>query len=386
MVIELEGEDETPYDERQYRVLPEVLAALFSAYPGLGARALAGHCDISPGRKSDPGTAFDWLRLYDALGTQLREQQRMHLIALLIGLAIERLATQLFHWRRLRWIDRIIDAGFAQARRLGNWPATIPVVILVALLVLPVFVIMYSLRDTLQGFTYLILAIIVLLFSLGPTDIGEEVDEYCKALESEDDEQIQAASKAIIEGDVPGDARDRIARVEEAVCVQANNRLFAVIFWFVVLGAVSSSIGPLAAWTYRVTDLIRRRAVFSASRDDGSHGSLERIRDAAEFVHGLMAWIPARLTALGYATAGHADDAIAALRAPSEERNATMSEHSEKLLARVGVAALALQDIGGESITERGIRGATAANRLVFRLLLIWAVVIAAMTLYGLTR
>jgi AmpE protein len=238
----------------------------------------------------------------------------------------------------------------------------------------------------LQGFTYLILAIVVLFFSIGPTDIGEEVNDYCNALESEDEDQIEAAAKAIIEDDVPRDARKRIARVEEAVCIQANNRLFAVVFWFVVLGAVSSSIGPLAAWTYRVTDLIRRRAVFSASRDDEAHSNAQRIRDAAEFVHGLLAWVPARLTALGYATAGHADDAIAALRAPTEERDATLSEHSEFLLARVGTAALALQDLADESITERGIRGATAANKLVFRLLLIWAVVIAAMTLYGLTR
>ena len=51
-----------------------------------------------------------------------------------------------------------------------------------------------------------------------------------------------------------------------------------------------------------------------------------------------------------------------------------------------GVAALALQDSSDESTTERGIRGAMAANKLVFRLLLIWAVIIAAMTLYGLTR
>lgn len=310
----------------------------------------------------------------------------MHLIALLIGLAIERLATQLFHWRRMRWLDRIIDAGFRQARRLGNWPALIPVIILAVLLVLPVFAIMYTLGDTLDGFTYLILAIVVLLFSLGPKDIGEEVDEYCTALRSEDDEQIQIAAKAIIEGDVPDDERERVAKVEAAVCVQANNRLFAVVFWFVVLGAVLGTIGPLAAWTYRVTDLIRRRAVFSAARDEEADGGTERIRDAAEVVHGLLAWVPARLTALGYATAGHADDAIAALRAPTEEREGTLSEHSEHLLARVGVAALALQDRDDESATERGIRGAMAANKLVFRLLLIWAVIIAAMTLYGLTR
>ena len=310
----------------------------------------------------------------------------MHLIALLIGLAIERLATQLFHWRRMRWLDRIIDAGFRQAERLGDWPALIPVIVLVVLLVLPVFAIMYTLGDTLQGFTYLILAIVVLLFSIGPNDIGEEVGEYCKALQAEDEEQIQIAAKAIIEGDVPDDERERIARVEEAVCVQANNRLFAVVFWFVVLGAVLGTIGPLAAWTYRVTDLIRRRAVFTAARAEESDGGAERIQNAAEQVHGLLAWVPARLTAIGYATAGHADEAIAALRAPAEEREATLSEHSEHLLARVGVAALALQDRPDESPTERGIRGATAANKLVFRLLFIWAVVIAAMTLYGLTR
>ena len=66
--IELEGEDETPYDDRQYPVLQAVIRALCEAYPQISAREIAGHCDISPGRKSDPGPAFDWLRLYDGLG------------------------------------------------------------------------------------------------------------------------------------------------------------------------------------------------------------------------------------------------------------------------------------------------------------------------------
>lgn len=66
--IEMEGTDETPYDERQYQVLPRVLQALTQAYLGISAREIAGHCDIAPGRKIDPGPAFDWLRLYDALG------------------------------------------------------------------------------------------------------------------------------------------------------------------------------------------------------------------------------------------------------------------------------------------------------------------------------
>jgi AmpD protein len=67
--IELEGEDETPYDDRQYPVLQDVIRALCTTYPGISPREVAGHCDIAPGRKSDPGPAFDWLRLYDGLGS-----------------------------------------------------------------------------------------------------------------------------------------------------------------------------------------------------------------------------------------------------------------------------------------------------------------------------
>jgi N-acetyl-anhydromuramoyl-L-alanine amidase len=65
--IELEGDDETPYTDEQYRELAAVIRALWAAYSRLNARTIAGHCDISPGRKTDPGPAFDWLRLYDAL-------------------------------------------------------------------------------------------------------------------------------------------------------------------------------------------------------------------------------------------------------------------------------------------------------------------------------
>jgi len=303
----------------------------------------------------------------------------MNLIALLIGLVIERLATQLFHWRRMRWMDRLIDFGFRQADRLATWPAIIPVVLLAVVLVLPVFAVIWFLGSTLAGFTYLFLAIVVLFFSLGPQDIGEEVGEYCRALESGEDEQVNNAAKAIVEDAVPADADERTSCVEAAVCVQANNRLFAVVFWFVILG-------PLAAWAYRATDLIRRRAVFSAARDEQTDGNSARIRDAAEMLHGWLAWIPARLTAVGYAAAGHMDDALAALRAPTEDKNATTSERSENLLARVGIAALALQSRPEETPTERAIRGAQAANHLVFKLLLIWAVIIAAMTLYGFTQ
>jgi AmpD protein len=58
--IELEGTDTLAYEPPQYRVLARVVAALCAAYPRLSSDRLVGHSDIAPGRKTDPGPAFDW--------------------------------------------------------------------------------------------------------------------------------------------------------------------------------------------------------------------------------------------------------------------------------------------------------------------------------------
>ena len=72
--IELEGEDEIPYTDQQYLHLTAVIQAILASYPALSPRRIAGHCDVAPGRKSDPGPAFDWLRLYDGLNASLQEK------------------------------------------------------------------------------------------------------------------------------------------------------------------------------------------------------------------------------------------------------------------------------------------------------------------------
>lgn len=58
--IELEGTDEIPYEPVQYERLADVAAALISNYPGITPERIVGHSDIAPGRKTDPGPAFDW--------------------------------------------------------------------------------------------------------------------------------------------------------------------------------------------------------------------------------------------------------------------------------------------------------------------------------------
>jgi len=68
--IELEGDDDHPYEAVQYGALADVCQTLFQAYPSLSPQHIVGHCDIAPGRKSDPGPHFDWVRLRALLAGQ----------------------------------------------------------------------------------------------------------------------------------------------------------------------------------------------------------------------------------------------------------------------------------------------------------------------------
>ena len=65
--IELEGVETRPYTQAQYRQLERVLRALLRRYPRLSPEAIVGHQEIAPGRKTDPGPAFDWGRILPTL-------------------------------------------------------------------------------------------------------------------------------------------------------------------------------------------------------------------------------------------------------------------------------------------------------------------------------
>ncbi len=61
--IELEGTDVLPYEPAQYQTLAQLILDLCATYPTLSRERVVGHSDIAPGRKTDPGPAFDWSRL-----------------------------------------------------------------------------------------------------------------------------------------------------------------------------------------------------------------------------------------------------------------------------------------------------------------------------------
>lgn len=68
--IELEGTDTLPYTDAQYTSLAKLTRLLRSRYP---LRAAWGHEHIAPGRKTDPGPAFNWSRFGRATGFLRRQ-------------------------------------------------------------------------------------------------------------------------------------------------------------------------------------------------------------------------------------------------------------------------------------------------------------------------
>jgi membrane protein required for beta-lactamase induction len=296
------------------------------------------------------------------------------LIALLLALLVERLATRLLHLREARWLQgysRWVLGLEASREGLAGRALCLLLVLLPAL---PVAALAWWLSRTASGVAWLPLASLVLVFSLGPRDLVDEVGDYLRRETRGDAAGAAGVAREIMEHDAAQRREFRAAAVEDAIFVQANNRIFGVVFWFILLGP--AGLGPAAAWLFRVTDLMRRQAILDAPPAGAA------ARDGCpERLHFLLAWAPARLLALGYALAGSLEDVRRSWRERYSALPGQLLERNDWLLVHVGRAALGAvgETAGGEAGEATG--RVRAALRLVHHALLFWLTVIAILSL-----
>ncbi len=283
----------------------------------------------------------------------------MALITVLLSLLIEHYLGTLEEFRRFRWFSDFTDrVRNALPERLGGSPLAVALVL--GLPTLVVLVLAAALDHTwlVLGFAF---GLLVLLYSFGPQDMEARIDAYLEARERDDEESARWHVAEILGADVPEDPRRVSRAVMESALVEMNERLLAIIFWFVVFG-------PAGALLYRLAVLLHART----RNDEGAFA------EWAERFHFAYGWIPARLTALGYAAAGSFVDALQYWR----EEAGKWRDLNRGVLIAAGLGALQYGMVESEG-KEAEIDDLRSTVALLRRTMVVWVAALAIITLAG---
>ncbi len=285
----------------------------------------------------------------------------MTLISALLGIAADRLLTHLDEYRRYDRFLQYVDwmrGGFSGSA----WDNIGGLIVVLLPVWLTVGVLQIWIGDWLFGLVGLLFYVAVFLYCLGPRDLAVDVETFCEVCDSSDEALRQRAAGRLLRGDQPpAGAADCGRRVTRAVLVEASDRLFAVLFWFALLG-------PVGAVMYRSAAVL-----YYQRQEQGAFG------ESIAWLYAVLVWLPARLLALGFALSGHFDSALEGWRQAHQD-SPQGAEGSERVLALTGGAALGLDDAAFESDVAVPVR---AAMRLVWRTLIVWLVVLSLLVLAG---
>jgi membrane protein required for beta-lactamase induction len=215
------------------------------------------------------------------------------LIAILVALVCERLLGHLPGWG-----EPVLLRGYVRAlHRLFPVPALWRGALAIPIVLAPPVALTWWLSGVIEHpLVEPVLSAVILLLCLGPRDLADDVKLWLDARAAGDRTTADRLSRTLQQGpgrysehDVP-EARGLLG----ALFIQSHERLFGVLMWFAV-GGVTGAV------FYRVVSRLPRLLV----EQEESPAA-----DAAETLHALAAWIPARITALLFGLAGSLDDAI----------------------------------------------------------------------------
>lgn len=272
----------------------------------------------------------------------------MTFIITLITLLLERF----FHWHHLRhwrWFS-------SYERWLSMRMSALPAALILIAIMLPPLLIVSMLQHFLAGWWWggmeFIFSSLILLYCLGPDNLWVQVYRCINELNKQEPAVMGRVQAAF---DLP--ATDNSHAFHQAfvraIFLASHQRVFSVLFWFVLLG-------PVGAVLYRVIESVSTQAMMTAKRA----GQMKEVLD----------WLPVRVEAFLFALGGHFTAVFACwkrgvFKGPSS---------NDQFLSECGVAALDLLE--GDRLPETGI-AEQEALALVDRVLVIGLVILAVIVL-----
>jgi AmpE protein len=280
----------------------------------------------------------------------------MTFIVTLVALLIERFFdwSHLRHWR---WYTTLQHTIF---QRLPGKSAVIVLAATIAPLLLGVLLIGFLLSGVLYGFALLVFELFVFLYCLGPQNLWADAFAAVNALTQDNAGEAADKLKTLFGITEMKSAQGLHKELLNQIFIQANKRVFAVVFWFVVLG-------PIGAVLYRTISL---------SASSAPHDGATQISQNALTVESVLDWVPSRIFSLMFALGGHCSAVLTSFR----KQALNGLTHNEDILTNCGVAALA--DEEKRTLAEDGSIEREAIN-LLDRTFVIVLVVVAMVALVG---
>jgi membrane protein required for beta-lactamase induction len=284
----------------------------------------------------------------------------MSFLAALFALLIDQAFRQLESIRDARWFSAYAEAFAGMTGSADPARATLGAVLVVLVPAVAALFVGDILDHVWEGFGF-VFAAAVFWFCLGPRDLHAQAEAYMDAVQAGDESRAAALAGEILDAVPPSAPAERTRAVTQRVFKEANARQFGVLFWFGMLG-------PGGAILYRSADLMKRRALPEVGAES---------RAAASRLLGVLDWVPAHLTALGYALAGSFDDAVSDLRTYYRDCRLHFFQVSDDVLVFAGLGA-----VRGTVGQEAGVTQLRSALSLVRRTLIIWLVMYGLFSIF----
>ena len=277
----------------------------------------------------------------------------MALISIILGLFLDRTFRHLHDLRDMTWFEFYVQAI---QRLTGKRLPPLQFIIILALpvsLLLSVQILLHDFLFNLPGFIF---GIIIFIYCLGPACLSTDIEAYIHARTLGDEDEALHYAGTITDSAASTSPDQQTSDVTRAILYIANERIFATIFWFVILG-------PFGAMLYRLISELSKQIDF------------DELAEFSEFIHAIMAWVPARMLAAGYALTGNFDGAYHAYKDRAYTSN--ISHSNNEVLVSTGLGAMQNLEAGNE------LACIYAAQALVMRSVIVWISILAVLTLGG---
>ena len=271
----------------------------------------------------------------------------MIFMIVLIALLLERF----FHWHHVRHWRWFLNYERWLGVRMRALPAALILLVIALPPLLIVGAIQYLLADWWWGIPEFIFSVIVLLYCLGPDNLWVQAYNCTNAV-AKDGPAAMGAVQAAFGVTATENSTVFHQAFIRAIFLASHQRIFSVLFWFVLLG-------PFGAVLYRLIESVNTQMLTDAT--------------LAGRVKALLDWIPVRLEAFLFALGGH----FTAVFACWKRDVLTGPRYNDKILTECGMAAIDADRLPEASVAEK------EALALIDRAFIIGLVILAMVVLVG---